>query len=553
MDVESVCTTQITYSVTESVLEAVENGTLVKTFVEHQEYYRCIVCNRTMSGIVPAQSHLEGSPHRKAIRTHMYSSVLGASKRGSDLSFDRLDSTSQCMPATSYQSPSLVRKENTSVSSLKPVTQHETDLLEVAMKRGIVEVRMVNEQTFIFCCLCNISCTSDANMTQHLEGEPHCKKQRMTFAKDPSTEVAIPKKTPASLYYSTSPSMLSYSSNPEKELDFLKCDNYSPPKDLVESAIEDGIVTKAEGIDSSLICTVCKTPCTGETPMKQHLQGSSHLKKMRSGWHRRVEDLSSYPGNTSQEQSALKLPKSQDNTSPSRDILDSALENGIVVREKFDPSHLTCTICGSTCTGETPTRQHLKGITHMKKLRAKGYAHQSTACATPAKNIANWCEKKDCTSISQSFDTSQGLLESAMADGCVIRVNGGYQCLVCCVPCNSVTSISDHLTGDQHHRKLRDQKNYDQFKTSAGQINGRRSVSPPEYLATTSSSTVTPAPQEEKFAFKSDVNKASTSESMTGCSFKNIDSLRTSFIKLPETLSDIKVYLAGNTLDDLFN
>lgn len=52
--------------------------------------------------------------------------------------------------------------------------------------------------------------------------------------------------------------------------------------DLVQSAVVDGTMTPAEEDDfSNLSCEVCQLSCSGATPMKQHLQGAFHKKKMR--------------------------------------------------------------------------------------------------------------------------------------------------------------------------------------------------------------------------------------------------------------------------------
>lgn len=52
--------------------------------------------------------------------------------------------------------------------------------------------------------------------------------------------------------------------------------------DSLQEVINKGIVVQAEDGDAShLKCVVCDVICTGEEPMKQHVEGRSHQKKLR--------------------------------------------------------------------------------------------------------------------------------------------------------------------------------------------------------------------------------------------------------------------------------
>lgn len=52
--------------------------------------------------------------------------------------------------------------------------------------------------------------------------------------------------------------------------------------DSLQDAISKGIVGQAnDGDPSHLKCVVCSVICSGEEPMKQHVQGRSHQKKLR--------------------------------------------------------------------------------------------------------------------------------------------------------------------------------------------------------------------------------------------------------------------------------
>lgn len=52
--------------------------------------------------------------------------------------------------------------------------------------------------------------------------------------------------------------------------------------DSLQEAMSKGIVVQAEdGDPSHLKCVVCSAICTGEEPMKFHIDGKLHQKKMR--------------------------------------------------------------------------------------------------------------------------------------------------------------------------------------------------------------------------------------------------------------------------------
>ncbi|KAK8743546.1 hypothetical protein OTU49_001123 [Cherax quadricarinatus] len=613
---EGVCTTQFTYSVTNTVHQAIEDNVMIQTYIGHQDYYQCILCNRSMSGIVPAQSHLEGSQHRKAIRNYMYSSVLSASK-GSNLVSDSVGNLDDSLPPD-YQSPAPVQ-------SLTALSQFETDLLEEAMKRGIVTLEMTDGQSSLFCKLCNISCTGEASMNQHLEGEPHCKKQRRMGLEGKVSSLSKPDEMTALSQRSLSPTLQSSAdtgdilksavedgivkyiggiSTPytctvcntflngetpmkqhllgnshQKKIRIsqqmglntassscstppsLKStysaigaespstfDNANPSTGLVESALIDGTVRRSlEGNTCVFTCTYCNIPCTGETPIKQHLQSSNHQKKMRLNQQRGL-NTPSVPSCTPSSLQSMVF----DDATPSSTMLQSALKDGIVMSSvEGNVCVLTCTCCNVPCSGETPMKQHLQSSSHQKKMRGRmcsvspvtssGTTSPPVAVITST-NVDAVCEKIDCTSLVQSSEMPNDFLKSALENKIVKKTLEGYNCLICSASCNGIITISDHLTGDQHHKKLRDLKNFEQFKKKDESESNHSS---PLFCGTSERRSASPVTSRS--------NNENISENRNGSAFKKIDGLKTTENQMPETLKDMKVYTPADSLGNLFD
>ncbi|XP_064121213.1 uncharacterized protein LOC135225745 isoform X3 [Macrobrachium nipponense] len=143
---------------TRDVNTALQQGLLKKAFVGGQDYFECVVCHRSMAGTVPAEAHLRGSPHFKALRNYTYSSSLGES-------LSRM-----------HVSESFSPKEDT-ISSCYSGTSPGIDVVRKAIEEGIVTQCNAAGVTTLTCELCKVPCTGDAPMAQHLDGEPHRKRQ----------------------------------------------------------------------------------------------------------------------------------------------------------------------------------------------------------------------------------------------------------------------------------------------------------------------------------------------------------------------------------------
>ncbi|XP_042240472.1 uncharacterized protein LOC121878355 isoform X4 [Homarus americanus] len=374
---EKLVTTQITYSPTSGVTEALELGVLVRTFLGTQEFYECKVCNRSMAGITPAQSHLEGSRHIKALRNQAYSSVLRASS-GLNISNDNIHSATHFDPPARYQPASTpLPAVDLQISSRDSTSEVNSETLSSAMKRGIVRQEFVFGQTQMTCTLCSITCS-----------------------------------------------------------------------DILTSAREEGIVkSTGEFVLNQLTCTVCRSSCTGDVPMKQHLQGSSHQKKMRA-------------------------------------------------RSSISP----CTV------------QRI-----------------------PPRNIESILQGTTSSPQMQISEVLGGNLQSEKEKGILIKTMEGVQCVVCSITCNGEVTMTAHLSGDQHRKKLRAHNSYKQYGVAAEL---RMDCTSP-YSTSGSSSPSRNSISNEPI------------RSSAANAFQDIDRLSTSY-QVTDNLRDVQIYEPSDPLDDLF-
>ncbi|XP_071550619.1 zinc finger protein 385B-like isoform X2 [Panulirus ornatus] len=579
------------------------------TSIGVQKYYECKVCLKSMAGIIPAQAHLQGSHHMKALRNYTCQSSISACM--DRFTLDDADGTPFQAPTPDIQPfPSSPRSQSPSPLPLKSSGSFDID---TARNLGIVTEEMVLNQKVFTCTLCSITCSGDIPMKQHLIGEPHLKKERRLNTSDRTTPVARPENNSYACdsNLSSTTRMNSLSDRATDRAKPLESDSYcsssnssftvlpAPPTnsdDLLQSAIDSDIVSHPLGVDQShLLCNICQLTCTGETPMKQHLRGASHQKKMKilntsdrgspmarpeinsyacdlSSTTRmnslsdrateRAKPLESDSYHSSSNSSFAVLPAPPTN---SDDLLQSAINSGIVIHPLgADQSHLLCNICQLTCTGETPMKQHLRGTSHQKKMKAKSLFVGPQQRNIVTSNPENVC--KSFTSPSQvqsSCDSSKDILESAKDEGIIIETDDALECVICSVTCTGGAPMTDHLNGEAHSKKRRDQIHYQQFMLQT--LSKEDSTSPPPTSPardtetdTTSLSPVlrssSPNAMASSCQYEGHDHDDPDSVSQTVSSTKEDDGCSSIPLhNVPVTGKEVKIYTSSHPLDDLFD
>ncbi|XP_063587020.1 uncharacterized protein LOC134764362 [Penaeus indicus] len=408
----SVCTTQITYSTTNSVPVAVQEGLLIRQVLGEQEFYECVVCHSSMSGIVPAKSHLEGSRHLKALRNKVYTSVLTSAN-----------------PNTSQDGPGLSRSFQD--LSLADATYGCSDDYEIsaAMKRGIISEKCLNNMTFFECNVCNIMCTGTASVSEHLQGEQHHKKlKRQVHPEEKECRVV--------------------------DIPDSKFGKVISDEELIERRIFNGAL--------HYHCRLCNSSCTGEENLNQHLTGRQHLRARRN---RNLGDSAAafQTNSPASRQTAAAFTPVQTN------IQDQFTYDRLMAERAADSYY--CNVCNISCTGKENFDQHERGKQHQKALNRRPISGGGIS-ATPTLSRVNvnpnmlvapevgqrpslpvagfGCVPPVRTEENESKD----LVGLAMENGYIIKTDVGYFCLICEITCSGIVPVTDHLAGDTHQRNL---------------------------------------------------------------------------------------------------
>lgn len=353
------------YTDTTDVLTALSEGLLCKTVVGSQEHYECRVCSRSMAGVVPAEAHLKGAPHFKALRNYMHAAPLSEA-------FIRLGVSEQ-----SYSSSDTPLLQPTNCDRMFGSRESETDKgpLLSAKERNIVTSTMVNGIVHMTCNVCRITCTGEEPMIQHLKGDRHNKRMRgMAHLQD-------------NVCMNNDESLQAHRTFPIQSLPSSSLGNEF--EDVLKIALSSGIVTSDSGRAESMTCNLCLKSCTGSVPMKAHLEGQAHMKKARlhgtppvtRTCQNTFSSISIESNNRmSNEVPVIDLqePNSQHVFTPGvqsqehikeytqTNSVEDAKARGFVIEVE---GSLMCLICSSICTGLMQMSDHLLGVDHRKKYK----------------------------------------------------------------------------------------------------------------------------------------------------------------------------------------
>ncbi|XP_042864826.1 zinc finger protein 346-like isoform X2 [Penaeus japonicus] len=501
---ESVCTTQITYSTTNSVHIAVEEGLLLRQVVGGQEYYECVVCSCSLSGIVPAKSHLEGSRHLRTLRNKAYTSVLN--------SVDNLNISSN--------NPDFFNPSQRQEPSSAPMYSGVSDEISDAMKRGLISEKCVNNMKFYECHVCSVMCTGTASVSEHLQGEQHNKKLRRQDQPDERDKGIVD--IPATRFGNK---VLS-------------------DEELIEQRIVNGAM--------HYHCRLCNSSCTGKENLNQHLMGRQHQRARRNL--NLGDPAEAFRTSTPARDTTNLL------TSLQTDIQEPITFDRLQVERAGEGYY--CSVCKISCTGKENFDQHQRGKPHQKNLN-KMKLSPGGISATPATSRTNYsqCGRGDvfqrelspfmtvasteCVPSERTGrgeedkDKSKGLVQLAIENGYILKNDNSYFCLVCDLTCSGIVPLTEHLAGDTHQRNLQDQISLQEsmiVPSKSHSIPSSSNTTPCARMTigTTASASLNhplPQPRAQPSFTRSMSRHAST---------------------LAEGLQDIKVYLACEPLDDLF-
>ncbi|XP_045132165.1 uncharacterized protein LOC123516639 isoform X2 [Portunus trituberculatus] len=522
-------------AIKDDILKMGENMTMV-----------CQICKITMTGITPAEAHLQGSKHKKAVQKFKLDAAM-------EQNCDSLDSS--------------------------------TSIVQTAIKSRVVSCDHTSNQMMLTCVLCNKTCSGEVPMMQHLSSEAHTKKMRhgslisnITSSREKSP---IPN-TSVTQYDSASPtnvppSMESFAiSDREHPMDFKSTSAE------VQAAMESGLISSTKlGNQVLLTCVPCNKPCSGEVPMMQHLNSEAHAKKMRHG-----VQFSSFSPQMYVPTLTTPIPTmakcsltSADVTAVQGDVLPQAIKEGTVKASEHTANHLKCTVCDVPCTGEDSMREHLQGKSHLKMMKVfqqtskqllRSSSVSSTMHITAVQHSPSTPEHDKAHTdrgISPAHfspvSPASGWEELSLEDGIVLKSEDGFKCTVCGVTCNSQNQMINHLQGDPHKRQYR-VKQTAHLLAGTPESLGRSPMFPVTSTTNEFGSTNVLSPP-SKFRDSPHCNTPPTEKMKLeerGSSFikessnsskKNFESYKKGQSKNIIDLLDIKIYGSKDPLSDLFS
>ncbi|XP_071550632.1 uncharacterized protein [Panulirus ornatus] len=315
----------------------------------------------------------------------------------------------------------------------------------------------------------------------HLNGTPHMKalqdSSHTSFVDDGDSSYNISSNGFDNvLCPAPSTAGLCVSSTVEQGSSILSLRSFDRDTDTVESALKCGIVTKATvSCQKVFTCTVCDITCSGIIPMKQHLYGESH--------HKKLSRMNTVVNSTSQLTRSLEahtfsspcdtsltvlsaVPRSKESSSAStkNGIVQAAVKDGTIIHAKGAASgSLTCRICHIRCSGEISMNQHLRGNFHRKMSAMEAPVSSAPQVPRPlkSKSASTHCntslESHMPLSIETDVSSDKDFVQTAVVDSAVspgeVADICGPDCEVCQQCCNGAALVKEGHLGNLQEKK----------------------------------------------------------------------------------------------------
>ncbi|KAJ6754938.1 HVA22-LIKE PROTEINS [Salix purpurea] len=279
---------------TETARIGVRDHTGISSPQNGQKAWTCVICQSTLKSQIDINSHLQGKQHQKACALlnskNQASNSNAASASARKKTEIPVNNPKKCVISNN------ISLENKIHEAKKQGKQ------ENPMKSLVVEIK----NSKWWCALCNVSCTSEADMACHLRGNKHLD-SRISRWQCTICDVSC-----------TSEADMACHLRGNRHL--------------------DNRISKWQ-------CTICDVSCTSEADMACHLRGNRHLDNRISKWQCTICDVSC----TSEADMACHLR--------GKKHLDSRI------------SRWQCTICDVSCTSEGDLHFHLNGNKHLSRIQ----------------------------------------------------------------------------------------------------------------------------------------------------------------------------------------
>lgn len=242
--------------ISQDVQAAMKNGVVSSSQLGSQVVLTCVPCNKPCSGEVPMMQHLNSEPHAKKMRYAVqYSSF----------------SSQPSVPIITV--PTTTQYSLTSPADIHPM---QGDLLAQAMKEGTVK-SSEHIANHLNCTVCNVPCTGEDSMREHLQGKSHLKMLKIfqQTSKQPlrSSSISSTVHTTAAQHSPLPPEDDTTHKDKSNFLPHLS--PISPVSSWEDLSLVDGVRKNEEGYK----CTICQITCNSHRQIMSHLQGDPHKKQ----------------------------------------------------------------------------------------------------------------------------------------------------------------------------------------------------------------------------------------------------------------------------------
>ncbi|CAL4083717.1 unnamed protein product [Meganyctiphanes norvegica] len=181
--------------------ESIKCGLVTITNAEGQQYYKCNVCDKTMTGNIPMKQHIISETHMKKLRkrpeyNHLaLHSIAAPSPNTSNVSSISVSQLNASLKRINIS----LNAEPTSTSNLNPYPKvsliipnesmdngNADEIIQNGIENGMVTISNADGQQYYKCNVCEKSCSGNIPMKQHITSEPHMKKLRCSPYKENS-------------------------------------------------------------------------------------------------------------------------------------------------------------------------------------------------------------------------------------------------------------------------------------------------------------------------------------------------------------------------------
>ncbi|KAG2373921.1 hypothetical protein C9374_011586 [Naegleria lovaniensis] len=233
----------------------------------------------------------------------------------------------------------------------------------------------------------------------------------------------------------------------DQEIDHL-CKNFDTGVNLGSRPYMNNM----ESMRSKWYCPICDVECNSQQKLNEHLQGKTHLKKLKNQ-HLISGHISPPNVNEEKPSSSASTPTAFSSLSDLKDIIE--------FHKRQTGDWFKCKICDVECNGPDVLMNHLGGKQHKKNqerydLKSKLFHTESAQSnMDPQQRTTRDHEHTTSNDTDSSLETITEMINSGKLIKKDEGSEEGFFCAVCETFCNSLDALKDHLSGKKHLKNMK--------------------------------------------------------------------------------------------------